>query len=82
MDALIKGNDLNKLKERVMLNKLNEGEWVKKTNGKRDVLNKLRGNSLRLCLVPGKYKGKKRNAKENDFLIFGYPMKNIKENQI
>ena len=38
--------------------------------------------SLRLCLVPGKYKKKKKNAKENDFLIFGYPMKNIKENQI
>ena len=34
------------------------------------------------CLVPGKYKGKKKNAKENDFLIFGFPMKNIKENQI
>ena len=37
---------------------------------------------LRLCLVPGKYKGKKKNAKENDFLMFGCPMKNIKENQI
>ena len=36
----------------------------------------------RLCLVPGKYKGKKKNAKENDFLMFGCPMKNIKENQI
>ena len=34
------------------------------------------------CLVPGKYKGKKKNAKENDFLMFGCPMKNIKENQI
>ena len=34
MDALIKGNDLNKLKERVMLNKLNEGEWLKQTKGK------------------------------------------------
>ena len=43
MDALIKGNDLNKLKERVMLNKLNEGEWVKQTKGKGDVLNKLWG---------------------------------------
>ena len=80
MDALIKGNDLNKLKERVMLNKLNEGEWVKKTNGKRDVLNKLRGNSLRLCLVPGKYKGKKKNAKENDFLMFDCLIKYSKEN--
>ena len=29
-----------------------------------------------------KYKGKKKNAKENDFLMFGCPMKNIKENQI
>ena len=37
---------------------------------------------FRLCLVPGKYKGKKKNAKENDFLMFGCPMKNIKENQI
>ena len=36
----------------------------------------------RLCLVPGKYKGKKKNAKENYFLMFGCPMKNIKENQI
>ena len=27
-------------------------------------------------------KGKKKNAKENDFLMFGCPMKNIKENQI
>ena len=38
--------------------------------------------SIRLCLVPGKYKGKKKNAKESDFLMFGCPMKNIKENQI
>ena len=38
--------------------------------------------SFRLCLVPRKYKGKKKNAKENDFLMFGCPMKNIKENQI
>ena len=30
---------------------------------------------LRLCLVP-------KNVKENDFFIFGCPMKNIKENQI
>ena len=37
---------------------------------------------IRLCLVPRKYKGKKKNAKENDFLMFGCPMKNIKENQI
>ena len=37
---------------------------------------------FRLSLVPGKYKGKKKNAKENDFLMFGCPMKNIKENQI
>ena len=39
-------------------------------------------SKLRLCLVPGKYKGKKKNDKENDFLMFGCPMKNIKENQI
>ena len=38
--------------------------------------------NIRLCLVPGKYKGKKKNAKENDFLMFNCPMKNIKENQI
>ena len=38
--------------------------------------------TFRLCLVPGKYKGKKKNDKENDFLMFGCPMKNIKENQI
>ena len=30
----------------------------------------------------GKYKEKKKNAKENDFLMFGCPIKNIKENQI
>ena len=42
MDALIKGNDLNKLKERVMLNKLNEGEWLKQTKGNEDVLNKFK----------------------------------------
>ena len=35
-----------------------------------------------LYLVPGKYKGKKKNAKENDFLMFDCPMKNIKKNQI
>ena len=29
-----------------------------------------------------KYQGKKKNAKENCFLIFGCLMKNIKENQI
>ena len=38
--------------------------------------------NVRLCLVPGKYKGKKKNAKENDFLMFDCLMKNIKENQI
>ena len=26
--------------------------------------------------------GKKKNVKENDFFMFGYPMKNIKENKI
>ena len=41
MDALIKGNDLNKLKERVMLNKLKERGMPKKkkTQGKGDALN-------------------------------------------
>ena len=38
--------------------------------------------TVRLCLVPGKYKGKKKNAKENDFLMFGCPIKNSKENQM
>ena len=48
---------------------------------------------LRLCLVPIKYEGKckgkkiqrksrKKNVKENDFFMFGCPIKNIKENQI
>ena len=36
--------------------------------------------SFRLCLVPGKYKGKKKNVKENDFLMFGYSIKYSKEN--
>ena len=31
---------------------------------------------------PEKYKGKKKNAKENDFLMFGCHIKNIKKNQI
>ena len=39
-------------------------------------------NILMLCLVPGKYKGKKKNVKENDVLMFDCLMKNIKENQI
>ena len=42
----------------------------------------LKIGNFKLCLIPGKYKGKKKNAKENDFLMFGCPMKNIKENQI
>ena len=29
-----------------------------------------------------KVQRKEKNAKENDFLMFGCPMKNIKENQI
>ena len=36
----------------------------------------------RLHLKPGKYYEKKKNTKENDFLIFDFIMKNIKENQI
>ena len=47
------------------------------------ILIKISGKNIsRLCLVPGKYKGKKKNAKENDFLMFDCPMKNIKENKI
>ena len=30
---------------------------------------------LRLCLVPGKYKGNNKNDKENYFLKFGFTMK-------
>ena len=37
---------------------------------------------LKAMFGSGKYKGKKKNAKKNDFLMFGCPMKNIKENQI
>ena len=37
-------------------------------------------NTLRLCLVPGQYKGKKKNAKENDFLMFDCLIKYSKEN--
>ena len=36
--------------------------------------------SLRLCLVPEKYKGKKKNVKENDFFMFDCPIKYFKEN--
>ena len=39
-------------------------------------------NVLRLCLVPENTKEIKKNVKENDFFMFGCPMKNIKENQI
>ena len=35
---------------------------------------------LWLCLVPRKYKKKKKNIKENDFLMFGCPIKYSKEN--
>ena len=31
---------------------------------------------------PENTKERKKNAKENDFFMFGCPMKNIKENQI
>ena len=36
------------------------------------VLYAIVGFSLRLCLVPKKYQGKKKNAKENGFLMFGF----------
>ena len=36
--------------------------------------------SLMVCLVPGKYKGKKKNVNENDFLMFDCPIKYFKEN--
>ena len=35
---------------------------------------------LWLCLVPEKYKEKKKNVKKNDFLMFGCPIKYSKEN--
>ena len=35
---------------------------------------------LRLCLVFGKYQGKKKNIKENDYLIVGFPIQFFKEN--
>ena len=37
---------------------------------------------LRLCLEPRKVLGKGKNVKENDFLMFGYMVENLKENQI
>ena len=39
-------------------------------------------NSIGYVWFPENIKERKKNAKENDFFIFGYPMKNIKENQI
>ena len=38
--------------------------------------------SCRLCLVPEKYREKEKNAKENNFLLFGLTIQNAKENQI
>ena len=43
-------------------------------------LNKRKMNRLRLCLVPRKYQGKKKNAKKNDFLMFDFTIKFFKEN--
>ena len=37
---------------------------------------------LRLCLELEKYLGEEKNDKENDFLMFGSMVENIKENQI
>ena len=37
---------------------------------------------LKVSLEPGKYQGKKKNPKENDFLIFGSTIENIKEDKI
>ena len=39
-------------------------------------------DSLQLYLVPKKHKRKKKNIKENDFLIFGCLIKYFKENYI
>ena len=33
-----------------------------------------------LCLVPRKQQGKKKNVKENNFFIFDFTIKNMKEN--
>ena len=43
-------------------------------------LNKRKMNRLRLCLVPRKYQGKKKNAKKNDFLMFDFTINFFKEN--
>ena len=41
-----------------------------------DLENKLRGEkTLGLCLVPKNIKERKKNAKENDFIIFSYLLK-------
>ena len=40
------------------------------------------GQNFKTMFGSGKYKGKKKNVKENDFLMFGCPIKNIKENKI
>ena len=33
-----------------------------------------------ICLEPGKCLGKEKNSEENHFLMFGFTIKNIKEN--
>ena len=38
--------------------------------------------SIRLCLVSKKYQAKKKKIKKNDFFMFDYILKNIKENKI
>ena len=43
---------------------------------------KMSQNTLGLCLVPGKCQGKKKNTKENYFLIFGFIIENMQENKI
>ena len=43
---------------------------------------KTKQQALRLSLAPKKYQESEKSAKKNYFLMFGYTMKNIKENQI
>lgn len=43
---------------------------------------KTKQQALRLSLAPKKYQESEKSATKNYFLMFGYTMKNIKENQI
>ena len=34
---------------------------------------------FKLCLIPEKYQGKKKNDKKNNFVMFGFTMENANE---